>query len=180
LEENREPRMRNAQRAEEMLRTQHQKQEDGDVVMKEAGKGEDQAGDVTGVKCSRYTKRGHFAVACKSEIYCVICDKHNDHVNYKCPILKMTRLVVHVVGYVVDGLGFYHISRPPLPKAKKESRTALISIEGGHVPMEEVKRHLERLFPGKWTWELRAHEENSFLDKFSSKVELQRAIAFGC
>jgi hypothetical protein len=92
--------------------------------MKEAGKGEDKEGDATGVKCSRYTKRGHFVVACKSEIYCVICDKHNDHVNYKCPILKMPRLVAHVVGYVVDGLGFYHISRPPLPKAKKESRTA--------------------------------------------------------
>jgi hypothetical protein len=45
--------------------------------------------------------------------------------------------------------------------------------------MEEVKRQLERLFPGKWTWEIKAHEDNSFLAKFPSKVELQRAIAFG-
>jgi hypothetical protein len=45
--------------------------------------------------------------------------------------------------------------------------------------MEEVKRQLERLFPGKWTWELKAHEENSFLAKFPSKLELERAVAFG-
>jgi hypothetical protein len=91
----------------------------------------------------------------------------------------MTRPVAHAVGYAVHGLGFYHIPRPPLPRAKKDSRTALISVEGGQVPMEEVLRQLERLFLGRWTWELKAHEENSFLDKFPSKVELQRAIAFG-
>jgi hypothetical protein len=72
----------------------------------------------------------------------VICDKHNNHVNYKCPILKMSRPVAHVVGYVVHGLGFDHISRPPLPRARKDSKTALISVEGGSVPLEEVKRQL--------------------------------------
>jgi hypothetical protein len=45
--------------------------------------------------------------------------------------------------------------------------------------MEEVRRHLERLILGRWTWELKVHEENSFLVKFPSKVELQRAVAFG-
>jgi hypothetical protein len=54
-----------------------------------------------------------------------------------------------------------------------------IAVEGGSVLIEEVKRQLERLFPGKWTWELKAHEENSFLAKFPSKLELQRAVAFG-
>jgi hypothetical protein len=29
--------------------------------------------------------------------------------------------------------------------------------------LEEVKRQLERLFSGKWTWELKAHEGNSFV-----------------
>jgi hypothetical protein len=38
---------------------------------------------------------------------------------------------------------------------------------------------LERLFPGKWAWELKADEENAYLAKFPSKVELQRAVAFG-
>jgi hypothetical protein len=56
---------------------------------------------------------------------------------------------------------------------------ARITVEGGSVLMEEVKRQLERLFPGIWTWELKAHEENSFLAKFPSKLELQRAVAFG-
>jgi hypothetical protein len=158
---------------------QQQKPDDGDVVMKEAGDGEDLVGDAAVAKCARCTKRGHFATACKAEIYCVICDKHNDHVNYKCPILKMPRPVAHAVGYAVHGLGFYHIPRPPLHRAKKDSRTALISVEGGPVPMEEVKRQLDMLFLGKWEWELKAHEESSFVARFPSKLELQRAIAFG-
>jgi hypothetical protein len=109
----------------------------------------------------------------------VICDKHNDHVNHKCPILKMLRPVAHAVGYAVHGLGFYHIPRPPLPRERKDSRTALISVEGGCVTVEEIRRQLERLFPRKWTWELKAHEGNACLAKFPSKVELQRAVAFG-
>jgi hypothetical protein len=55
---------------------------------------------------------------------------------------------------------------------------ARIAVEGGSVPIEEVRRQLERLFPGKWTWELKAHKENSFLAKFPSKLELQRVVAF--
>jgi hypothetical protein len=109
----------------------------------------------------------------------VICDKHNDYVNFKCPILKMPRPVADAVGYAVHGLGFYHIPRPPLPKARRDTRTALISVEGGQVPVEEVRRQLERLFPERWAWELRELEENSYLAKFPSKVELQRAVAFG-
>jgi hypothetical protein len=179
MEGSREARERNAQWEDEMVKTQQQKVDGDDVVMQEAGEGEVLPGDTTGIKCSRCTKRGHFAVACKTEIFCVICDKKNDHVNHKCPILKMPRPVAHAVGYAVHGLGFYHIPRPPLPRAKKDSRTALVSVEGGNVPLEEVKRQLERLFPGKWAWELKAQEENSFLAKFPSKIELQRAVAFG-
>jgi hypothetical protein len=67
----------------------------------------------------------------------------------------------------------------PLAKARKESRMALVSVEGGQIAKEDVKLQLERLFPGKWVWELKEHEGNSFLTKFPSKVELQRAIAFG-
>jgi hypothetical protein len=165
--------------AEEMVRDQQQRLDGDDVVMKEAGGDMDQTEDMAGLKCSRCTKKGHFAAACKAEIYCVLCDKHNDHVNHKCPILKMPRPVAHVVGYAVHGLGFYHIPRPPLHRAKKDSRMALITVEGGSVPVEEVKRQMESLFPGKWTWELKDHEENSFLAKFLSKLELQRAVAFG-
>jgi hypothetical protein len=83
-----------------------------------------------------------------AEIYYVICDKH-DHVNYKCPMLKMPRPVAHAVGYAVHGLGFYHIARPPLVRSRREARTALISVEGGMLSVEEVQKQLERLFPGK-------------------------------
>jgi hypothetical protein len=131
---------RAALRPEERIRDQQQKLDCEDVVMQEVEDGEVQAGDAAGVKCSRCTKRGHYAAACKAKIYCVICDKHNDHVNHKCPILKMPRPVAHTVGYAVHGLGFYHIPRPPLPRARKDSRTALISIEGGCVPVDVVRR----------------------------------------
>jgi hypothetical protein len=171
--------VRDSQRSEERYRDQQQKRDGEDVVMQEVEEGEARGSDAAGVKCSRCTKRGHSAAACKTEIYCVICDKHNDHVNHKCPILKMPRPVAHAVGYAVHGLGFYHIPRPPLPRVRKDSRTALISVEGGCVTVEEIRRQLERLFPGKWTWELKAHEGNAYLAKFPSKVELQRAVAFG-
>jgi hypothetical protein len=163
-----------------MEKVQQQAVPEGDVVMKEAGEGVGGGTDEVrvGTKCSRCSKKGHATVNCTAEIYCVICDKH-DHVNYKCPILKTPRPVAHAVGYVVHGLGFYHIPRPPLARSKREARTALISVEGGMLLMEEVQKQLERLFPGKWLWELRPHEGNTFLAKFPSKVDLQRAVAFG-
>jgi hypothetical protein len=132
--------------------------------------GEDQVGGeiVAGVKCSRCTKRGHFAAVCKAEIYWVICDKQNEHANHKCPILKMTRPVAHAVGYALHFL-----------EQRRIQGWRSFRLRGGQVQLEEVKRQLERLFPGKWTWELKAHEDNSFLAKFPSKVELQRVIAFG-
>jgi hypothetical protein len=64
-------------------------------------------------------------------------------------------------------------------REKFQDVTVRITVEEGSVLMKEVKRQLERLFPGKWTWELKAHEGNSFLAKFPSKLELQRAVAFG-
>nr|TKW28836.1 hypothetical protein SEVIR_3G354600v2 [Setaria viridis] len=63
--------------------------------------------------------------------------------------------------------------------AKKDSKAVVISLEGGKLTKEEVQRQLERIFPGKWVWELKEHEEDTFLTKFPSKIELQRAIAFG-
>jgi hypothetical protein len=56
---------------------------------------------------------------------------------------------------------------------------ARVVVEGGQLSKEEVKSQLERLFPGKWVWELKEQEDNSFVTKFPSKVELQRAMAFG-
>jgi hypothetical protein len=45
---------------------------------------------------------------------------------------------------------------------KRIQKIAIISVEGGYLSREEVKKQLERLFLGKWVWELKAHEENTF------------------
>ncbi|KAG2609328.1 hypothetical protein PVAP13_4KG031716 [Panicum virgatum] len=55
----------------------------------------------------------------------------------------------------------------------------MISVVGGVLTKEQVVSQLQRIFPGKWTWDLMEHEENVFITKFPSKHELQRAIAFG-
>ena len=114
---------------------------------------------------------------CQTKIYCVICDSH-DHLNHKCPLLKQPRPVAHAVGYAVHGLSFYHIPHPPLPKAKKDSRAALITVVGVTLTREQIIFHSQNLVPIKWNWELKDHEQG-FVTQFPSKVELQRSITFG-
>lgn len=87
--------------------------------------------------CSRCTQKGHVAADCSSELYCDICDSV-EHVNHRCPVLKQSRPTAHVMGYSVDGLGFYHIPHPPLQKSKKGSKTALVRIEGGCLTKEKA------------------------------------------
>jgi hypothetical protein len=89
---------RGGHKAEEMAQVQQQRRDGEDVLMKEAEGEVDQSGDAAGVKCSRCAKKGHFAAACKAEIYCVICDKRNEHVNHKCPVLKITFRGRHCLG----------------------------------------------------------------------------------
>jgi hypothetical protein len=152
----------------------------GLVIAEEVSEGIERkdGGLLSGQRCGRCSRKGHVAAACLFEVYCVICDSH-DHVNHKCPVLKMPRPVAHAVGYAVHGLGFYHIPRAPLSRDRKDSKMARVVVEGGQLSKEEVKSQLERLFPGKWVWELKEQEDNSFVTKFPSKVELQRAMAFG-
>src|SRR6185503_14797974 len=111
---------------------------------------------------------------CQAVIYCVICDS-NDHVNHECPILKQPRTVAHAVGCAVQGLGFYHIPHPPLPKEKKDNMMALISVLGGTLTKEQTITQLQMLIPSRWDWELK-EQEQGFVAQFPSKVELQRAI----
>ena len=111
-------------------------------------------------------------------VYCVICDGI-DHVNHRCPLLKQNRPVAHAVGYAVHGLSFYHISHSPLPRSKKESKSAIISVVGEALSKEQVVSQLQRIFPGKWVWKLFEHEQNVYITKFPSKSDLHRAIAFG-
>lgn len=184
MEEHVDDMKRSAMSSDDGLSTREKitKEEDGgeDTVMKEATEGEDEDGDdsKSSIRCSRCTRKGHIAAKCTTEVYCVICDGH-DHVNYRCPMLKQPRPVAHAVGYAVHELGFYHIPRPPLPRARKDSKSALIMVEGGQLTKEQVIVQLQRIFPGKWKWELADHEVNAFTTKFPSKSELQRAVAFG-
>ena len=154
----------------------------GDVMMTDAGasKAEMEVLDAkSGIRCLRCAKKGHVAVTCNKEIYCVICDRHNDHVNHRCPILKQLKPVAHTVGYAVHGLGFYHIPHPPLPKAKRESKKVLISVSEGVLNKDQIQSELQRIFPGKWQWEIKEHDDNSFIAEFPKKIEKQRAVAFG-
>ena len=139
-----------------------------------------EGGDVvkTGGRCSRCSKKGHLAVTCKVEVYCVICDSY-DHMNHKCPLLKAPRPVAHATGYAVMGLGFYHIPHPPLPRTKKDSKMARVSVVDGVLSDDQLILQLRRIVPVKWNWELKGLGEGQFLAQFPSKSELQRSIAYG-
>jgi hypothetical protein len=104
---------------EEMVKVQQGGSDGGDIVMGEGGEGgKKEGGDgVVEIRCLQCTKKGHVAAKCTAEIYCVIYDSY-DHVNHKCPVLKMPRPVAHAVGYAVHGLGFYHIPCPPVTSWK--------------------------------------------------------------
>jgi hypothetical protein len=65
---------------------------------------------------------------------------------------------------------------PPLSRTRKDSKTALISVEGGQVFKEAVQKQLERLFLGKWVWALKDHEENTFLTKFLLRWSCSRRL----
>ena len=131
-----------------------------------------------GGKCSRCSKKGHQAAACTVEICCVICNS-NDHMNYKCHLLKAPRPVAHGAGYAVIGLGFYHIPHPPLPRVKKDTKKALVSVVGGILSGEQLIKQLRRVVLVKWNWELKEYGEGKFITQFPSKAELQRSIAYG-
>jgi hypothetical protein len=128
--------------------------------------------------CTRCSQKGHVSADCSTELYCDICDAHGDHVNHRCPILKLPRPAAHAVGYSVEGLGFYHIPHPPLSR-KKDSKTAHIKVVGGTLSLDQIVVQLQRIVLGKWKWEPVLQQDGSFVMVFPSKVELQRSIAYG-
>uniref|UniRef100_A0A0E0BG32 DUF4283 domain-containing protein n=1 Tax=Oryza glumipatula TaxID=40148 RepID=A0A0E0BG32_9ORYZ len=107
-----------------------------------------------------------------------ICASH-DHVNHRCPVLKESRPAAHAVGYSVEGLGFYHIPHQPLQRGKKGSKIALVKVVGGMITKEKVVSTLQKVVSAKWKWEPIEQGDDSYMVVFPSKVELQRAIAFG-
>nr|CAH67405.1 OSIGBa0137D06.6 [Oryza sativa] len=84
-------------------------------------KGDDLKGGARVKVCSRCTQKGHGVADCKVDVYCDICDC-SEHVNHKCPVLKLPKPVVQAVGYAVEGLGFQHIPHQPLQRNKNYTK----------------------------------------------------------
>lgn len=127
--------------------------------------------------CSKCFEKGHVADDCVVEVYCDICDSF-DHVNHKCPVLKLPKPVVQAVG-MVEGLGFCNIPHQPLQRSKKGTKLALVHVVAGSLSKERLVAQLQRLCVAKWKWEPVEQGKDSFVVLFPSKGELQRAINFG-
>lgn len=52
--------------------------------------------------CGRCSQKGHETAECTIEVHCYICDGH-DHVNYRCPVLKLPKPVANAVGVLSGG-----------------------------------------------------------------------------
>ncbi|XP_015693950.1 uncharacterized protein LOC107304414 [Oryza brachyantha] len=128
--------------------------------------------------CSKCTQKGHVVADCVSDVFCDICESR-EHVNHKCPILKLPKPSVQAVGYAVEGLGFNHIHHPPLQRSKKGTKTALVKVIGGSLSKDRLIDQLQRICPGNWNWDPKISEEGAYVVPFPSRIELQRAINFG-
>jgi hypothetical protein len=142
-----------------------------DAKVREEHGGSLDGGDAArlGGKCSRCSKKGHHAAVCTTEIYCVICNS-NDHMNHRCHLLKAPRPVAHAAGYAVMGLGFYHIPHPPLPRVKKDTKKAQVSVVGGILSGEQLITQLKRVVLVKWNWELKDIVEEKFITQFPQRL----------
>ncbi|WVZ84094.1 hypothetical protein U9M48_031158 [Paspalum notatum var. saurae] len=141
-------------------------------------KGEDQVNMERGTGRGGYGGHPDGSISVSSEMYCVICNR-KVLANRRCPILLQPRTVAQAVGSAVQGLGFCYIPHPPLTKATKDNKTALISVLGGVLSKEQIVVQLKRLIPSQWVWDLKEHGEMSFIVEFPSKAELLRSISFG-
>ena len=53
------------------------------------------------------------------------------------------------------------LDHTPLPRVRKDSKSALISVVGGQLSKDQVIAQLHRIFTGNWKWELTDLEENT-------------------
>lgn len=128
--------------------------------------------------CGRCAAKNHATAECVTHLYCDICDAHDEHMNHRCPVLKMPKPVAHAVGFAVEGLGFYHIPHPPLSK-KRDAKTALIKVVRGSLSSEQLVSQLQKVVPGKWKWQPVEQPDGSFVVEFPSKVQLRTSINYG-
>jgi hypothetical protein len=96
--------------------------------------------------CFRCYKTGHGKLECKEKLFCDICGS-TEHLTRRCPILKQPRLLAHPCGYDVNGLGFYHIPHAPINIGKTSNTTALVTVQGGVLSIQQLITELGRLIP---------------------------------
>jgi hypothetical protein len=152
-------------------------QKGGKAKVEEGGTAETKAKD-TKKFCFRCYKPGHGKLECKAELLCEICGS-NEHLTSKCPILKQPRIMAQPCGYDVSGLGFYHIPHAPYYAARLDNRTALVTVQGGLLTMQQLVAELGRLIPERWNWEVKPLDMNTFIVPFPSRGDLQCSVAFG-
>jgi hypothetical protein len=110
---------------------------------------EGQSGEGSEPFCFRCYKPGHGKLECKAKLLCDICAS-NEHFTGRCPILKQPRLMAHLCGYDVNGLGFYHIPHAPVTFGKANNTSALVTVQGGTLSTPQLVAELGRLIPERW------------------------------
>ena len=66
--------------------------EDQHMEMQMASAGAGEHAGKPKVICGRYFQKDHATADCTNDVYCYICDGH-DHVNHRCPVLKLGGLL---------------------------------------------------------------------------------------
>jgi hypothetical protein len=131
-----------------------------------------------GSYCWRCYTKGHSITDCSAEMYCPICDC-NEHMKTCCPKCRGDKPAALTCGYVVDGLGFFHIPHVTSQQQREESWTVIIRVTDGALSMPNIISELEHLMPTMWTWKVEAIGNNMFKTLFPNKAELQRMVEWG-
>lgn len=125
--------------------------------------------------CFRCKCLGHLQENCSAILDCCICNKKNNHVPAKCPILKMPRPTASMLGCAKNELTFFRIPEFDLMvEAPAPAPTALISVSGGKLDALAIQLELAKLSRVEWNWEALPHGDDSFLVVFPSEDELLR------
>ncbi|KAL6639091.1 hypothetical protein ACP70R_022821 [Stipagrostis hirtigluma subsp. patula] len=79
--------------------------------------------------CYRCGTRGHATAQCTVELLCELCDS-TEHGTLRCPLQREPKPVAQSVGFCLDALGAYYIEHPHIQPTKRNTRTALVVVEG--------------------------------------------------
>jgi hypothetical protein len=74
---------------------------------------------------------------CHAMMFCDICASH-DHVRPRYPKFRAPKLAVVPCGYVVEGLGFFHVPHEISMRQRNEARTMLIMVFDGYMSVHNV------------------------------------------